>query len=380
MRGAGATLVALALSILVAVSPALADGLRAEWIAEGGATYRSPLPVRPHAAVRALMGDQWLVVDMPEGGRLAFDVFQLPEGATAAGDVTNQIILRQIKASTFLRARLTPRQLAILDNVKMVTTPDPLIRASAMEEGGEYTIEFSNGISFFAEQMGALRARNLGDLTGAQEELILMIGSEFDSQRGRGRWYWPSLYAWFRGRTIDRNSVGLGNLASIYKQEALRAATLHEFCHLIAGDGSIDARVALGELYQAGKFEEYGRVAQARELDADRCAAKHLAASGSEPGGTLLFLILMDMLRFEIDLDHPSVMDRVGQLEDLTEAALAEAKAEGFPPEEIEQYRNALKSLDAAKVDLKALATALDDAPRGIWPQCPFMPTTTACR
>jgi hypothetical protein len=365
------------LSVLVSAPwPAASQSLIPEWIATGAANPSDPLPPRPNAQLRREMGDRWIRLDFG-GGDLVFDIWQLPPGAVAAGDPVNQILLRQLKSAPVLWDRLADKQRDILNKVEVVTTPEPNLRASAEEEGGRYRIFISSGFGLFAEQLGDLRARHEGNASGFNEEFAIMLASELDSQKGRGRWYWPPLYQWYRG--LPRTPPVASPLASAHKQDALRALMLHEICHHFAGDASIDARAARGQLYVDGRLDEYRRVTQAQETEADRCAAGHLAAAGSEPASSFLFLLMMETLEAKHDADHPPVQARVTRLLDLTAGALAAAERDGVSPAQIEEYRRAFDQLDLVSVDADRLDALLRDQPRGTWPTCPLAPSRNDC-
>lgn len=372
----------LAVCILWAACPAVHAqvGLPSDWIARGAAYPLMPTPPRPGPRVRAVAGDSWVVVEMANGGSLVFDNYQIEGGANTVTDRVNAMYLAQMRGADTFRARLNPRELAILDKVKIVSIDSSKIEASAEEEAGEYTINVSNGLGYFTEIYGLVRANNLGDEAGLTEELSLLIGSEFDSQQGRNRWYWPSLMAWYKGRPI-RNNTGINNLGSVYKQVAMRAMFLHELCHHFAGHSSIDARAARAVLLQgdAEQRDKYKAVTQAQELQADHCAAGHLAASGAEPGDVFYFLLLTDFLRTSDDPDHPSIGQRVKALSDFTDRAMEQARADGVPQSEIDKYRASFKALEKAQIDNRGLDAFLQRLPRGAWPQCPFAPDQQTC-
>jgi|GEM_PF-5091575 len=353
-----------------------ADPIRPGWHVPDPSRFSTDYPPRVASNHRAAVGNQWVVIDLGDDGPLAFDAYRIPPAAIDAGNYHNGVVMGEIKASTWFRARLTAEQREILDNSWVQTTPDETLGAMAHTDGSNYLISVTSGFSFFISNYSGAIARHQNNNAGYLEEISLLLMSEYDFIKGRPRWFWPPLYRWY---TTARPPALQGAPDPAAESMIIRGMTrvllLHELCHHFAGDTTPTAMMALGALYEQGRMDEFRAISHARELAADRCAAEHVSASGADPRMDMLFLLVITTLQYaDGTLSHPTGPARIDQIRELGDRALDAAEAAGEDPILIANQRAGFATIAAWSADTRPLDEVQATFRRGVWPACPFAP------
>jgi hypothetical protein len=365
----------IAAGAVIAPAAAQGDSRRADWFGSKPANPQLPLPSRPSPAARSLAGDSWVVAEMQNGHRLAFDRFELVPDMVAFAPDLNREALRQVQASQTFRARLATAQRTSLDRAEIVTTPSGRMDATVTQLGnGKYQVRLSSGLSWAIQELAVLYLRGPENPEDT-EELGLFLHSEYDASMGRGRWFWRAQYDWYRGHA--RRPVVPDRRKQL---EFTRVLILHELCHAFHGDVDPPNLIRKGELFQAGRLDDYRALTHDQELRADRCAAEELYLWDNDPSGAFLANLVLGTLHFDEDPDHPDVGARLDHMMDLTDASLDAAIAAGIAPEDIEPYRENARLFSGVTVSRDALAEQVDRYRRGRWPQCPLAPERSDCQ
>lgn len=354
-----------------------------DWVLKGAATPPfTPAPEHPEE-IRRAGGGRWTVVELPEGGRLAFDQYRLntPVGMNlAALSAYQPIAAVQTDPMTQSILAFSPRELAIVKSVRVRITDSAQTYAVARVENGERYIEVSPALVSLAGNLTSAMIRQTRGDDPQGHGFALVIMSELDQASGRNAWYDDNRLAWARRWspvvTPQENAMFAG-----MRQGMVTAVLMHEMCHHLNGDEEPE-RVA--SVAQAAP-EEFRRLRRQAELDADTCSARFSARFGLDPRFQLVPLWLSSIFdpAGEQGL-HPSFAERVSNIDGIGVQVIDRQIQSG----QITPAQGA--AANAATARLIAVAQALDVPaaleelaafPRGRWPDCPFGGTVSSnCR
>lgn len=305
---------------------------------------------------------------------LAFDYWLLPPASGEVAALHNGVTLEEMRRSKFFRARLTRRELQILDSVRLISLgAAPGLGADAFSESGDYTIRVTNGYSYLIGEFAHLLASYQFDPTAMNEGLMLLLASEYEafqpnqaSQINR-RWYWAPTFDWYQtlnGHAPVRDPDG----ESYVIKSMTRALILHELCHHFLGHTDPEMVGLMRNLSGPAWTDR----SHANEVEADVCAARHISAGGSDPRLDLIFLQAVWMTNStDPSGSHPAARARLAAVSEVTRASGVTDYLDPAIATELEQHFEETLNFVASPRRLGELVSSL---PRGVWPQCPMNP------
>ncbi len=330
-----------------------------------------PSYMRASPEFRNAANDGWVVMDMHDGAMITFDNYKLTDGSNFIGNQRSITVMEGIKNSKSYRELLNDDELYILDHIELNSIESDLNFAEAKMNGERYEVGISNGYHFTIANYSGIFSKHSRDFGELQKEISIMYASEIDRILGRSRWYWPESYDYYLAARDVSFSHNL-EVEDFAVLEITRAVLLHEICHHYAGDTIPSKVLALKALLETDKAKAE-KENQRDELRADRCAATAISALGGNPAVAISLLLSVSILQpNRPDHWHPSVPERLLQIDDLNEKWLTEQARDGMPMIEVEKLRSAAAQIRGAQVDYKKISSLLDSLPRGSWPTCPF--------